>query len=218
MTEDNPHSLDANEFQQITNVSRETFADFQTWNNLLTHWNKKINLVSPSTISNYWLRHALDSWQLTPLLPTQPTILLDLGSGAGFPGLAAAIFYKNIPDSHTYLIEANGKKCNFLRAVIRKLNLPATAIQARAEQVPDHLQDKPIDIITARAFAPLPKLLTYSASYWTENTQGIFPKGKHWQDEVEAAKQDWSLSLKTTPSKTDLDARILLISNLQRKK
>ena len=234
--------IDAAEFQRITNVSRETFCLYEAWYNLLTHWNKTINLVSPNTVYNYWLRHALDSWQvfedqearseaigdhqgaLTRLAPArdgeiphqvrddrigdenfdvpsaarqgqvaaganaphprrrqladcrernkpQPFNILDLGSGAGFPGLAAAIHYRNIPNAHVYLVEANGKKCNFLRAVIRELGLPATAIQARAENVPEILKDKHFNIISARAFAPLPKLLQYSAPYWSVDKQ-----------------------------------------------
>lgn len=204
------------EFQRITNVSRETFDHYQTWYNLLTHWNKKINLVSPHTVNNYWLRHALDSWQITPHLPIQGATVLDMGSGAGFPGLAAAIHYKDIPNSHVYLIESNGKKCNFLRAVIRELSLPATAIQTRAESVPDTLENKDFDIITARAFAPMPKLLGYSAPYWSLTTQGIFPKGKNWQEEVEAANENWKFDLNPTPSQTDEEARILLVTNLKK--
>lgn len=229
MDETPSNHIDAAEFQRITNVSRETFYLYEAWYNLLTHWNKTINLVSPSTIHNYWLRHALDSWQVfenltkLSLNKPHPFNILDLGSGAGFPGLAAAIHYRDNPNAHMYLIEANGKKCNFLRAVIRELGLPATAIQARAENVPEILRDKHFNIISARAFAPLPKLLQYSAPYWsvdkqeasTTNTIGIFPKGRNWQEEVTAARKYWSFDLETTTSQTDEDAMILLVTNLK---
>ena len=219
-------SNEAEEFKQITNVSRETFCLYAAWYNLLTHWNKKINLVSPHTINNYWLRHALDSWQVVdPMLrrgESAPLNVLDLGSGAGFPGLAVAIGLKTSqnshPDSHVTLIEANGKKCNFLRAVIRELGLPATAIAARAETKPDALKNKHFNVITARAFAPLPKLLHYSAPYWSgdklEQTLGIFPKGRNWQEEVDAARKDWDFDLETHQSQTDDDAKILWVRNL----
>ena len=208
--------VDAQEFQRITNVSRETFHLYMAWYNLLTHWNKRINLVSSSTLHNYWLRHALDSWQVfaddlpviyppSCVIPEEGGIqsnnpipnnqiggrpqtksgvtdkvsggfnVLDLGAGAGFPGLAAAIHFRDVPEAHVYLVEANGKKCNFLRAVIRELGLPATVIAARAENVPDKLKHKHFNIITARAFAPLPKLLGYCAPYWSVDTQTITP-------------------------------------------
>ncbi len=280
--------INAQEFKRMTNVSRETFALYETWYNLLTHWNNKINLVSSSTIHNYWLRHALDSWQVfaddLPVICPQtqtseraarPQIksgvtggglgefnVLDLGAGAGFPGLAAAIHFRDIPNAHVYLAEANGKKCNFLRAAIRELDLPATAIQARAESVPDELQHKHFNIITARAFAPLPKLLQYSAPYWgvdktssaalfqrklesetgenatiarpqiksgvtegegaicgskSAQTLGIFPKGRNWQEEVEAARKVWDFDLETHQSRTDADAKILWVQNLAKR-
>ena len=204
--------MDAAEFQQATNATEDTISMYNTWRNLLTHWNHKINLVSPSTISNFWLRHALDSHQLTTLAPSKTKTILDMGAGAGFPGLAFAINAKQKNNGqHITLVESNGKKCNFLRAVIRELGLPATAVQARAENMPP----KPYDIITARAFAPLSKLLGYSEPFWGANTMGIYPKGERWQEEVEAAKAGWRFTLDTKPSQTDENAKILLVSRLE---
>ncbi len=200
------------QFQYKTDVSRETLALFREWYNLLSRWNKRINLVAPSTLHDFWLRHALDSWQLVALLPEGTRAVLDMGAGAGFPGLALAIGLKNKPGVHIALAESNGKKCAFLRTVIRELSLPATALQVRVEALPG----QQYDIITARAFAPLPKLLAYSQPYWGANTTAIFPKGESWQSEVDAARKTHSFGLSTKDSQTNDAAKILCITNLQR--
>lgn len=201
---------EARYFAEETNVSRETFQTYETWRNLLTHWNKKINLVSASTIDQFWTRHALDSHQLFALAPVGVKTWIDLGSGAGFPGLAMAIALRDKADASVMMVESNGKKCNFLRAVTRELGLPAQAQQVRAEDLPP----APYDVISARAFAPLPKLLAYSARFWGEDTIGIFPKGAGWKNEVDAAELEWSFSVETRESKTDADAKILIVKNL----
>ncbi len=197
------------------NVSRETFLLFEQWLGLLTHWNKRINLVSAPTIYNFWSRHALDSWQLVELLPKGTKTVLDMGAGAGFPGLAMAIALKGRPDclgAQITLVESNGKKCNFLRTVIRELALPAKVVQCRAE----NLEPKNYDIITARAFAPLPELLGYSLPFFSPDTLAIFPKGENWQSEVTAARKTHTFDLTTKDSQTSEAAKILCITNLQR--
>ncbi len=205
--------MNAEKFQHQTNVSRETLERYQIWYDLLSRWNKKINLVAPSTLHDFWLRHALDSWQLVDLLPDgrdAAETVLDMGAGAGFPGLAIAIALRDTPDAQITLVEANGKKCNFLRTVIRECALPAKAVQARVENLEQHSYD----VITARAFAPLPKLLGYSLPFWDAKTTALFPKGEHWQDEVKAAHKDFDFDLTTTPSQTAENAKILTITNL----
>lgn len=222
--------MNAEQFQrhisQEENVSRETFALYQQWLDLLTHWNKRINLVSPTTLHDFWLRHALDSWQLVKLLPKNTKTVLDMGAGAGFPGLALAIALKNkqdVPEANgersdrpgiqnVTLVESNGKKCNFLRTAIRELALPATVHQERVENMPP----EPYDIITARAFAPLPKLLDYSLPFWGKNTLALFPKGENWQNETKAADKSHIFDLTTIDSQTNEVAKILRITNLQR--
>ena len=171
--------MNAEQFQRQTNVSRETLEMYQTWLNLLTHWNKRINLVAHSTLHDFWLRHALDSWQVVGLLPENTKPVLDMGAGAGFPGLAIAIALKDRPDTKITLVESNGKKCNFLRTVIRELNLPAKAVQARVESLELPKEEQHFDVITARAFAPLPKLLKYSLPFWGKETVAILPKGEN---------------------------------------
>ena len=203
--------MNAEQFQRQTNVSRETLEMYQTWLNLLTHWNKRINLVSSSTLHDFWLRHALDSWQVAELLPESTKIILDMGAGAGFPGLAMAIALKDKPEAQITWVEANGKKCNFLRTVIRECDLRAKAVQSRIENFEPHS----FEVITARAFAPLPKLLKHSLLFWSDSTMGLFPKGESWQTEEGAARQLFNFDLTTSKSQTSDQAKILTITNLQ---
>ena len=197
------------------NVSRETFGTFLKWKSLLTHWNKKINLVSQATLDAFWTRHALDSWQLIEYLPEGTNRVLDLGSGAGFPGLALAVFLKEQPAARVTLVESNAKKANFLRTVIRELELPAQVLAVRAESLVGlEASGATPEIITARAFAPLPKLLAYAQPFWGAETIGVFPKGACWREEIKAARQKHSFGLEAYPSLTDSHARILQIKNL----
>lgn len=212
--------MNAEQFQQQTGVSRETLEHYQMWYSLLSRWNKKINLVAPSTLHDFWLRHALDSWQLVELLPdgrNAAKTVVDMGAGAGFPGLAMAIALRDTPGAQITLVEANGKKCNFLRTVIRELNLPAKAIQTRIENFELPEAEKPYDVITARAFSPLPKLLDYSLPFWSSRTTALLPKGENWQAELDAARKIFDFDLETTPSQTSDQAMILKVTNLQRK-
>ena len=151
------YSID--DFARESNVSRETLEDYQLWHTLLLKWNRKINLVSPVALEEFWRRHALDSWQITPHIPSKAQNSLDLGSGAGFPAIAMAIDakYRNT-DHQNLMVESAGKKASFLRAVIRELNLPAKVTSERAE----NLSAQPYDVISARAFAPLDRLFNYA--------------------------------------------------------
>ena len=216
---------DKQAFADHKNVSRETFSLYEQWYNLLTHWNNKINLVSPATTQNFWLRHALDSFQVVTCASDMTTRWLDMGSGGGFPGLAVAISLKERGikrgDAHgVVLVESNGKKCNFLRTVIRELDLPAHVLQARVESLGvDHKQTpvfdgKPAQVITARAFAPLIKLCEYSAPVMGVDTICVFPKGRTWQSEVDEARRTWDFDLDTAHSQTDEEAKILILKNL----
>ena len=230
------------QFQRQTGISDKSLTLFKQWYGLLSRWNRKINLVASASIHDFWLRHALDSWQIVALLPDAESVrtqtLLDMGAGAGFPGLALAIglkesghkesgrkesgrkesAHKNNQATQITLVEANAKKCNFLRTVIRELDLPAKALQARMETLhAPSLTKKPYDIITARAFAPLPKLLGYSLPFWHTNTVALFSKGENWQAETTKARKLYNFDLSTTKSQTNENAMILQITNLRRK-
>lgn len=198
------------ELARESGMSPEILEDFAAWQSLLIRWNAKINLVSQSALDGFWLRHACDSWQLTPHIPNATQTILDLGSGGGFPGLALAIFCKHTKQGHVTLVESAGKKANFLRAVIRELSLPAEVLSERIENLtPQHF-----DIISARAFARLPRLLDYAAPFWGPATQGLFLKGLSADAEIEAAKENWRFDTRILESQTDPEGSLLILSNL----
>ncbi len=204
----------AEDFARDMQVSRETLAGFEKWFHLLSGWNNSINLVQKSTIEQFWQRHALDSYQLCSLVPAGASKLLDMGAGAGFPGLALAIYLKSDPKwagAQIDLIEANGKKCSFLRAVIRELSLPARVIQERAEQT----APAQYDVICARAFAPLLRLCDYALPFWGPDTIGLFPKGRNYAQEDELARKSYDYELGLLASKSDAEGQILILKNLK---
>ena len=205
--------LSPEEFENLPDVSRETFENFQAWKRLLERWNARINLVSPSAMGDFWGRHALDSWQLWGLAPNSTETILDFGSGAGFPGLAMAIGCKQAGKGHVTLVESVGKKANFLKTVIRELSLPAEVWAGRAED----LAPKPYDLITARAFAPLPKLLNYAQPFWGEGTIALLLKGQSANEELTSAEKLWNFDVENSPSRSDDSGIILKISALSKR-
>lgn len=198
------------DFSLESDVSRETFECFLQWDLLLKRWNSKINLVSKSAMADFWKRHALDSWQVTRELPVGAPNIIDLGSGAGFPGLALAIALKARGEGHVLLVESAGKKTNFLRTVIRELDLPAEATSMRAET----LEARPYDVVSARAFAPLPRLLTYAQPFWAEGTIGLFLKGLAAEQELTDARKYWTFRHESHASVSDPEGVMLKISGL----
>lgn len=203
-------SFTKNDFVKKSGVSLNMLEDYVVWGELLEKWNPRINLVAPSTLNDYWHRHAYDSWQITSYIPNSVQSVIDLGSGAGFPGLSVAIEMKWRGTGHVVLVESAGKKVNFLRTVIRTLDLPATVLNVRAEKI----EPKPFDLVTARAFAPLPQLLAYSHPFWGDDTQSLFLKGKGVAQEVKDAQKDWAFYYKTHASLTDETGSLVEISNL----
>ena len=199
------------DFLRDTNVSRETMLDYQRWYQLLLKWNKKINLVSMSDLEDFWLRHALDSWQITQFVPKTAKAYIDLGSGAGFPGIALAIAAKQRADAyHVTLVESAGKKTSFLKAVIRELGLSATATSERAETINPAIYD----VISARAFAPLDRLLNYAQPFWGNDTIGLYLKGQNVDQELTQANKIWNYNVETAPSLSSSTGRILKITDL----
>ncbi len=168
MTDRDGYGPDA--FQAETNVSRETLDRIIGVIAELDAWRGKINLIGPSEFDQVWRRHVLDSWQLFEHLP-RPGKVVDLGSGSGFPALILAAGFAE-EESHMTMIESVGKKCAFLRAAVQRAKLSARIIQGRVEAV------NPVEAqcVTARAFAPLPKLLDYAAPWLTDGAIGVFSK------------------------------------------
>jgi 16S rRNA (guanine527-N7)-methyltransferase len=174
---DDPACLDA------LDVSRKTRERLETHRRLLLDWSTRINLVGPATLDQFWSRHALDSLQLLPLAP-KARRWLDLGAGAGFPGLVIAAALADAPEADITLVESTGKKAAFLSAVIEASGLPARVLNQRIEQV--RLPTAP-EVVTARALAPLPQLIEYATPYFGRGAIGLFHKGAKIDAELEAA-------------------------------
>jgi 16S rRNA (guanine527-N7)-methyltransferase len=195
------------DFIKTLNVSRETLAGFDQWHALLCKWSQKINLVAPSTLPEFWTRHAQDSAQFAKWVPAGARRGIDLGSGAGFPGLAIALMRMNDNPIHMVLVESNAKKAAFLRTCIQETGAPAEVVCERAES----LQNEAFDIITARALAPLDQLLGLSEPFAGPQTVRLFAKGAGVQKEIEQARKHWTFCYEPIPSITEHRATILKI-------
>ena len=198
------------EFQRLTGAAPERMAELQAFLDHLTEANEVMNLVGPDTIPDFWNRHAWDSAQLLDLAPEALT-WADLGAGAGFPGVVLAILLKGHPDAHVWLIDSLGKRCRFLQYLVDDLSLPATVINGRAEA-----QTIKVDIVTARAVAPLEKLLGYAQPYFQRGAQGLFLKGEKAEAELIEARKVWHVQGDLSVSRSDPRGRILSVRSLRR--
>ena len=194
-------------------VSRETEADFESLVGLLTRWQAVKNLVGPATLPEVWTRHIADSAQLLALAPGALR-WLDLGSGAGFPGLVIAIMLKGRDGAHVTLVEANGRKCAFLREAARVLKLPATVLNARIEDAVPRI-GTPVDVVTARALAPLTTLLGWSEKLLTTGALGLFPKGQDVEAELTESAKCWRIQASIAASITNPEAGIVIVHSLE---
>lgn len=196
------------------NVSRETYKKLENYQTLVLEWNSKFNLISKSTEMNIWERHIVDSLQLIRYISKEDKILLDLGSGAGFPAVVLAIARQEFyPDLQINLVESIGKKATFLRTVNEQLKLNMNIYQERIEK----LNIEKVDIITSRALASLPKLLEYAKPFCKKETKLILPKGEKWSVENDEAQKQWEYKYEIYNSDTSDVGKILRISDLRRK-
>lgn len=192
-------------------VSRETMEDLRLFQEQLLRWTVRINLISRATTAQVWQRHILDSAQLWPLLPTSARRIADLGSGGGLPALVLAIIAKHQrPEQHFTLIESDGRKTAFLHTVITSLDLNATAINARIEEV----QPARAEIVTARALAPLADLLPMAHRHLVPGGKCLLMKGRTHEAELRKALEGNRFSAIKHPSQTDAEAVILEIGDL----
>lgn len=197
-------------FQAITNVPRGTMDRLHRYAALLAAWQERLNLVAPSTLPLIWERHFLDSAQLAFHVEAGRR-WLDFGSGGGFPGLVLA----TMDWGPVTLVEATAKKCRFLEAVAAELGLTHVRVRnARVEALPPAMAE----VVTARATAPLATLFDWSVRHGGPNARWVFPKGRSWATEVEAARAAFRFDLDVAESRTDREARILLVTNLRRAK
>lgn len=204
-----------NDFKKIYTVSRETYQKIEQLVALLNEWQAKFNLVSNNSLPDVWQRHIADSAQLFKYLNEQIDSVYDIGSGAGFPALVLAIMaQEQYPSMKFTLIESITKKTLYLNEVKTALNLNnVTVLNKRTED----LTLPPADVITARAVASLDKLLGYVFKFTTRQTRLVFPKGKSYREELEAADKNWNFKLEVCDNETSEDGVILLLENLRRK-
>ena len=190
-------------------VSRETAVRLDRFVTLLLDWQDRINLIASSTVPVLWTRHVADSLQLLALAP-QARRWADLGSGAGFPGLVIACALADSLPAEVHLVESNKKKAAFLREAVRVTGAPAIV---HAERSDDFIKKigGPIDIATARALAPLPKLLAIAYPLLKRGAKGLFPKGQDVDAELTEAAKCWTIQASLVPSRTDPKSRVIVI-------
>ena len=201
--------LSPEEFAAETGVSRETLARLEAYAGLLAQWNERINLVGRESLRNPWRRHFLDSAQLLPFLPKGSQSLIDLGSGAGFPGLVLAIL--GVPG--VALVESDARKCAFLREAERIAQAPVTIRNTRIEALAPH----PADIVTARGCAPLDQLLVLAQGFIGPQTTCLFLKGERAAEELTAARRAWTMTASLHPSRSDPRGVIVALEQIARR-
>jgi 16S rRNA (guanine527-N7)-methyltransferase len=194
-------------------VSRETGDRLALLAAELRRWQAIKNLVSHTTLDEVWSRHIADSLQLVDLAP-QARVWVDLGSGAGFPGLVVGIAIADRPNAQVHLIESNGRKCAFLRHGARVTGAAVTVHQGRIETVAAGLAGK-ADVVTARAVAPLGQLLAWSQELLKSGALGLFPKGRDVAAELTEAEKCWRFKAELLPSRTDSEARIVRVTSFE---
>jgi 16S rRNA (guanine527-N7)-methyltransferase len=232
-----PHIEGAMDFAAAFAVSSQTLARLNGYAELLRRWQRVVNLVAPSTLADVWHRHFADSAQLLPLVAGASS-LVDLGSGAGFPGLVLAILLADAPPeahaclavrapqaearpgaashvSRVSLVESDVRKCAFLAEVVRHTRIvpriTVDILSTRAEAAATQVSLRGADVITARALAPLDRLLRLAAPLFLPGTVGVFLKGREAAAELEVAQTMWNFKAELLPSCTEPDARIVLI-------
>ena len=199
----------------LTPVSRETLARLDRFTRLLLQWQKTSNLIGAATIPHLWTRHIADSLQLLALAPSA-RVWLDLGSGGGFPGLVIACALAGERGATVHLIESNAKKAAFLREAVRELDLRAVVHGERIEHFSLPMGAH-VDVITARAVAPLSVLFGYVALLLKTGAQALLLKGQDVEAELTEAAKYWTIKADLIPSKTSPEGRIVVLRGLSRR-
>jgi 16S rRNA (guanine527-N7)-methyltransferase len=195
-------------FASLLPVSRETLEHLEAYAALLQQWSARLNLVGRSTLADLWRRHILDSAQLYPLLPPGARSLVDLGSGAGLPGLVLAI----LGARGVELIEADSRKCAFLAEASRVAGAAVTIHRQRIEDLPPHA----VDVVTARALSPLDRLLPLAARFFARDTVCLFLKGERAAQELTLARKAWTMTAVRHRSRSDPRGVILELQQISR--
>lgn len=196
-------------------VSRETLARLERFVEVLLLGTERQNLIGPSTIPTIWTRHVADSLQLLDLAPTAK-VWVDFGAGAGFPGIPIACALAGQEGAAVHLVESVGKKANFLREAVQATGVPAAVHQVRAENFVAQHGDS-VDVVTARALAPLKVLCDLAFPLIQRGAIGLFPKGQDVDAELTEATKYWNIEATKAPSKTSPDGSIVMVTGLTRK-
>ena len=195
-------------FARVVGATPQRLADIERFRAMLTEANDAFNLVGASTLADFWSRHFVDSAQLI-WFDRQARTWADLGSGAGLPGLILAILVKGVPGARVHLVDSMAKRCRFLGQVVDSLDLPAEVHNARAESL-----DLTVDVVTARACAPLDRLLGFSRPYFARGARGLFLKGADVASEIAQAKKGWRFDAEVVTSLSDPRGRVVAIPRL----
>ncbi|MEE9313887.1 MAG: 16S rRNA (guanine(527)-N(7))-methyltransferase RsmG [Rhizobiaceae bacterium] len=203
----------------VMGVSRETEERLTAFHDLLRQWQARINLISPTTVDQIWERHIADSMQCCVLV-SEIKSLVDIGSGAGFPGMVMAIVLAEAGEGRVEFIESNGKKCAFLNAVVRETGLKAAGLDIRVHhgRVQDVLPDLEVpEVVSARALASLDDLLGLTQNVLERGCIGLFPKGRDHGAEITKAKENWGFELELHQSQFESGSVLLKITDLKRR-
>ena len=199
---------DALSFAKASGASPTAMTALEHYRSYLEDWNQRINLVGPATLPVFWSRHAWDSAQLLNLAP-DALLWADLGTGAGLPGIVLAILEKDRPGFHVHLVESMAKRCRFLQEVVQGLALPATVHHSRAEDL-----GLSVDIVTARACAPMARLFGYAQPYFKRGATGLFLKGQDVASDLAEATRSWDFDADILPSLSDPRGQIVRVRRL----
>lgn len=203
---------DAADFAAVSGADAGVMDDLERYRVRLEDASRYMNLVGPSALAEFWGRHAWDSAQLLPLMNGATTVA-DIGAGGGFPGVVLAILLKPHPGARVHLVESLGKRCRFLQEVVDGLQLPAVVHNARAEA----LEPAPkMEVVTARACAPLPRLLEFAQPFLQTGARGLFLKGRTAEAELAEARSAWRLKAELLPSRSDPSGRIVMVEEAAR--
>ncbi len=197
-------------FAAQTGATAAQTGDLLRFRDLLEDWNRRVNLVSDASLAEFWPRHAFDSAQILPLAPAA-RVWADIGAGAGLPGVVLAILLKETPGARVYLVESQARRCRFLEAAVEALGLPAVVCNARAEDL-----SLRVDAVTARAVAPLVKLLGFARPLLAAGAVGFFLKGRNAEAELAEARGAWRFRCEIIASRSDVAGRILKVEGIAR--
>lgn len=196
-----------------TDVSRETVKRLQIYVDLVLKWQPVQNLIAPSTIPEIWTRHVADSLQTKACAPEAKT-WVDIGSGAGFPGIVTAILQADDPGTHVHFIESNQRKASFLRTALRETGSSGTVHAGRIESVAKEWAHGPVDAVSARALASLESLLDLSRPFTRVGAMAVFHKGREFQREINEASHTWTFDLVEKVSSIDRESRMLVLTDI----